>query len=59
MNYAKYMRGFTRINRAKLALWAGLLFLAVVAGIAVLGSGIPERSSRGLVKPLALFQDAD
>jgi hypothetical protein len=40
MDYAKYMRGFSRINFEKLALWAALIFLAVIAGIAVAGSGM-------------------
>ena len=39
MDYAKNMKGVTRINTAKLALWAALLFLVVIAGMAVLGSG--------------------
>jgi hypothetical protein len=39
MDYTKYMRGVTRINTAKLALWAALIFVVVVAGLAVLGSG--------------------
>jgi hypothetical protein len=40
MDYARYMKGVSRINTAKLALWAALLFMAVVAGIAILGSGM-------------------
>jgi hypothetical protein len=39
MDYAKYMRGVRRINPERLALWAALLFLVVIAGIAALGSG--------------------
>jgi hypothetical protein len=39
MDYAKYMKGVSGVNTAKLALWAALLFMAVVVGIAVLGSG--------------------
>jgi len=39
MDYAKYMKGVSGVNTAKLALWAALLFMVVVAGIAVLGSG--------------------
>jgi hypothetical protein len=39
MDYAKYTRSFSRINHAKLALWAALIFVVLVAGIAVLGSG--------------------
>ena len=40
MDYAKYMKGVSGVNTARLALWAALLFVAVVAGIAVLGSGM-------------------
>ena len=40
MDYTKYLKGVSGINTAKLALWAALLFVAVVAGIAVLGSGL-------------------
>jgi hypothetical protein len=40
MDYAKYLKGISGINSAKLALWATLLFVVVVAGIAVLGSGM-------------------
>ena len=39
MDYAKYMKSFSGINSAKLALWAALIFLVLVAGIAVLNSG--------------------
>ena len=39
MNYAKYMKGVSRVNTARLALWAALIFVVVVAGIAILGSG--------------------
>jgi hypothetical protein len=39
MSYSKLMKGVSRINPAKLALWAALLFVLFVAGIAVLGSG--------------------
>ena len=39
MDYAKYMKSFSGINSAKLALWAALIFMALVAGIAVLNSG--------------------
>ncbi len=38
MDYAKYMKGVSRVNTAKLALWAAMLAIVVVAGIAVLGS---------------------
>ena len=40
MDYAKYMKGVSGINSAKLALWAALLFVVLVAGIAVLNSGL-------------------
>ena len=39
MDYTKYMKSFSGINSAKLALWAALIFMALVAGIAVLNSG--------------------
>jgi hypothetical protein len=39
MDYNKYMKSFSGINPAKLALWAALLFMVLVAGIAVLNSG--------------------
>jgi hypothetical protein len=39
MDYTKYVKGVSEINTAKLALWAALIFMAVVAGIAALGSG--------------------
>ena len=39
MNYAKYMKGVSRVNTARLALWAALIFVVVVAGMAILGSG--------------------
>jgi hypothetical protein len=39
MGYTKYLKAVSGINTAKLALWAALLFMAVVAGIAALGSG--------------------
>jgi hypothetical protein len=40
MNYAKYMKGVSGINSARLALWAALIFVVVVAGIAILDSGM-------------------
>jgi len=40
MDYARYMKGVSGINTARLALWAALLFVAVVAGMAILGSGM-------------------
>jgi hypothetical protein len=39
MDYVKYMKAVSGINTAKLALWAALLFVVVVAGIAALGTG--------------------
>jgi hypothetical protein len=40
MDYARYMKGVSGVNTARLALWAALIFVAVVAGIAILGSGM-------------------
>ena len=40
MDYTKYMKGFSGLNSAKLALWAALIFVVLVAGIAVLNSGL-------------------
>jgi hypothetical protein len=40
MNYARYMKSFSGINSARLALWAALLFVVMVAGMAVLNSGL-------------------
>jgi hypothetical protein len=40
MDYASYKKGVSGINTARLALWAALIFVVVVAGIAVLGSGM-------------------
>ena len=39
MDYTKFMKSISGIDTAKLALWAVLLFMVLVAGIAVLGSG--------------------
>jgi len=39
MDYTKYLKSFSEINHAKLALWAALLFVVLVVGIAVLNSG--------------------
>jgi len=39
MGYTRYMKGVSRINTARLALWAALIFVVVVAGMAILGSG--------------------
>jgi hypothetical protein len=40
MDYTKYLKGFSGIDPAKAALWAALLFVVLVAGIAVLNSGL-------------------
>ena len=40
MDYTKYMKSVSRINSARLAMWAALLFVVLVAGIAVLNSGL-------------------
>jgi len=40
MDYTKYLKSFSGINTAKLALWAALLFVVLVAGIAFLNSGL-------------------
>jgi len=40
MNYAKYMKSFSGINSARLGLWAALLFVVLVAGMAVFNSGL-------------------
>jgi hypothetical protein len=40
MDYARYIKGFSGINSARLALWAALIFVVMVAGIAVLNSGL-------------------
>jgi hypothetical protein len=40
MDYTKYMKSFSGVNFAKLALWAALLFVVLVVGIAVLNSGL-------------------
>ena len=39
MDYARYMKGVSGVNTARLALWAALIFVVVVAGMAILGSG--------------------
>ena len=39
MDYTKYVKCLSKVNTAKLALWAALLFMVLVAGVAVLGSG--------------------
>jgi hypothetical protein len=40
MDYARYMKSFSGINSARLALWAALIIMVLVAGIAVLNSGL-------------------
>jgi hypothetical protein len=40
MDYARYMKGVSGINTARLALWAALIFVALIAGMAILGSGM-------------------
>jgi hypothetical protein len=40
MDYTKYLKAFSRIDSAKVALWAALLGVVLVAGIAVLNSGL-------------------
>jgi hypothetical protein len=40
MDYTKYLKVVTGCNAQRLALWAALLVLAVVAGMAALGSGL-------------------
>jgi Flp pilus assembly pilin Flp len=39
MEYTKYVKGFSGVNTARLALWAALIAMAIVAGLAALGSG--------------------
>jgi len=40
MDYTKYFKVVTGINTQKLALWVALIILAIVAGMAALGSGL-------------------
>ena len=40
MDYTRYMKSFSGINSARLGLWAAMLFVVLVAGIAVLNSGL-------------------
>jgi hypothetical protein len=40
MDYTKYLKYVTGCNAQRLVLWAALLFLVVVAGMAILGSGL-------------------
>ena len=41
MDYTRYMKSSSGINSARLALWAALLGVVLVAVIAVLNSGLP------------------
>jgi hypothetical protein len=38
MDFTNYLKGFSRINTARLALWVALMVMALVAGMAALGS---------------------
>ena len=38
MDYTRYLKSVSGINTTKLALWAALIAMALVAGIAALGS---------------------
>lgn len=40
MDYARYMKEVSGVNTSRLGLWAALIFVAVVAGVAILGSGM-------------------
>jgi hypothetical protein len=40
MDYTKYLKAVTGVNAQRLALWAALIVLVVVAGMALLGSGL-------------------
>jgi hypothetical protein len=40
MKYIKYMKSFSGFDSARLAMWAALLFVVLVAAIAVLNSGL-------------------
>lgn len=40
MDYAKIMKSFSGVNTARLAMWAALLFVVLVACIAILNSGL-------------------
>jgi hypothetical protein len=39
MDYTKFMKAISGVDTAKLALWAVVLFMVLVAGMAILGSG--------------------
>jgi len=40
MDYTKYLKKFSGIDTTRLAMWAALLFVVLVAGIAILNSGL-------------------
>ena len=40
MDYTRYLKGFSRVDTARVAMWAALLVVVLVAGIAVLNSGL-------------------
>jgi hypothetical protein len=40
MEHSKLMKNFSGINTARVAMWAALLFVVLVAGIAILNSGL-------------------
>ncbi|MGA9755079.1 MAG: hypothetical protein WBV23_08035 [Desulfobaccales bacterium] len=40
MDYAKYLQGGSRINIERLAIWVALIVIAVIAGIAILGTSM-------------------
>ena len=56
MYYAKYVKGVSRVNAARLALWAALLFIVLVAGMAVLGPRL--RAIPAFPKPVGFCPDA-
>ncbi len=39
MDYSKCTKSISGVNTARLALWAAVLAMVIVAGLAVLGSG--------------------
>ena len=40
MDCARYLKGVSSVTAARLALWAALLAIVVVAGMAILNSGM-------------------
>jgi hypothetical protein len=40
MNYKDYLKGLSKVNTVRLAMWAALLAVVAVAGIAVMNSGL-------------------